>query len=252
MNIQEIQADKKIKISKFDFSCDDIDDSIPEPLPRSLNFFWLVSGKPGSGKTSKILNLLCKRGKMYNKKFDRIFLFSPSLSTMKSNPFEELDEDQVYSELNEEIISGVLDAIDGCGEKILFLIDDCVNDLRKSPNLQRMMCKIIMNRRHLCGSGGSVSIIMTTQIYNKIPAPIRKCASHISIYSTKNKKELNNLFDEVITIPKEEFFDILNYTFKKKHDFLYLDTNKDSDNMFHRNFNKLILNKNKTDNSIKF
>ena len=98
MNIQEIQADKKIKITKFDFSCDDIDDSIPAPLPRSLNFFWLISGKPGSGKTSKILNLLCKRGKMYNKKFDRIFLFSPSLSTMKSNPFEELDEDQVYSE----------------------------------------------------------------------------------------------------------------------------------------------------------
>lgn len=252
MNIQEIQADKKIKITKFDFSCDDIDDSIPAPLPRSLNFFWLISGKPGSGKTSKILNLLCKRGKMYNKKFDRIFLFSPSLSTMKSNPFEELDEDQVYSELNEEIMGGVLEAIDGCGEKILFLIDDCVNDLRKSPNLQRQMSKIIMNRRHLCGSGGSVSIIMTTQIYNKIPAPIRKCASHISIYSTKNKKELMNLFDEVITIPKEEFYEILNYTFKKKHDFLYLDTNKDSDNMFHRNFNQLILNKNNRDNSVKF
>ena len=115
---------------------------------------------------------------------------------MKSNPFEELDEDQVYSELNEEIMEGVLEAIDGCGEKILFLIDDCVNDLRKSPNLQRQMSKIIMNRRHLCGSGGSVSIIMTTQIYNKIPAPIRKCASHISIYSTKNKKEsIENLIE---------------------------------------------------------
>jgi len=252
MNITEIEPDKRVVIKKFDFSCDDLDDTIPDPLPKSLNFFWLINGKPGSGKTCLILNLICKRGKMYNKKFDRIYLFSPSLSTMKSNPFEELDEDQVYTELNEEILEHVLESINDSGEKILFLIDDCVNDLRKSPKLQRLMCKILMNRRHLCGSGGAVSVIMTTQVYNKIPAPIRKTASHISIYSTKNKKELMNLFDEVITIPKEDFFNILNYTFKKKHDFLYLDTNKDSDNMFHRNFNKLELNKNNKDDSIRF
>jgi len=251
MNIQEIQADKKVKISKFNFSCDDMDMSIPEPLPRK-SFYWIISGKPGSGKTSLILNCLCKRGKMLNKKMDRIYLFSPSLSTMKENPFEELDEDQVYQELTEEILEGVLESIADCGEKILFIIDDCVNDLRKSPNLQRLICKIIMNRRHLCGSGGSVSIIMTTQIYNKIPAPVRKCADFLSIYSTKNKKELMNLFDEVITIPKEEFFDILNFTFKKKHDFLYLDVGKDSYNMFHRNFNKLILNKTNKDERINF
>ena len=245
MDIQEIEADKRIKISKFNFSCDDIDETIPEPLPRALNFYWIISGVPGSGKTSQILNLLCKRGKMYNRKFDRIFLFSPSLSTMKDNPFEELDDDQVYTELSGEIMENVLEAISDTGEKVLFIIDDCVNDLKKSPQLQRLMCKVLMNRRHLCGFGGSVSVIMTTQVYNKIPAPIRKCANYISLYATKNKRELMNLFDEVITIPKEDFMNILNYTFKKKHDFLFLDTNKDSYNMFHRNFNKLILNKNK-------
>tara|TARA_R110001606_G_scaffold158887_2_gene302764 strand:- start:1069 stop:1821 length:753 start_codon:yes stop_codon:yes gene_type:complete len=250
MNIQEIEADKRIKLSKFNFSCDDIDETIPEPLPRILNFFWLINGRPGSGKTSKILNLLCKRGKMYNKKFDRIFLFSPSLSTMKENPFEELDEDQVYTELNEEIMENVLEVIAESGEKILFVIDDCVNDIKKSPKLQRLMCKILMNRRHLCGYGGSVSVIMTTQVYNKIPAPIRKTASHISVYQTKNKKELETIFDELITIPKQDFFDILNFTFKKRHDFLYLDTNKDHNHMFHRNFNKLVF-KNKEENLMK-
>lgn len=247
MNIQEIEADKRIKISKFNFSCDDIDESIPEPLPRTLNFYWIISGVPGSGKTCQILNLLCKRGKMYNRKFDRIYLWSPSLSTMKENPFEELDEDQVYTELNEENLENVLEAISDSGEKVLFIIDDCVNDLKKSPKLQRLMCKVLMNRRHLCGFGGSVSVIMTTQVWNKIPAPIRKCSNYISLYSTKNKRELLCLFEEVITIPKEDFFNILNYTFKKKHDFLYLDTNKDSYNMFHRNFNKLVL-KNKEEN----
>ena len=170
---------------------------------------------------------------------DRIFLFSPSLTTMKDNPFEELEENQVYSELTEDNLEGVLESIADCGEKVLLIIDDCVNDLKKSPNLQRIMCKILMNRRHLCGYGGSVSVIMTTQVWNKINAPIRKCANFITIYNTKSKRELMTLFDEVITIPKESFFNILNFTFKKKHDFLFLDTTKDQNNMFHRNFNKL-------------
>ena len=248
MEISEEPCDKKIVIKKFDFSCDDMDETIPAPLPQSLNFFMLISGKPGSGKTTLILNLICKRGKMYNKKFDKIFLFSPSLATMKDNPFEELPEEQVYSELSEDILDAVLEDIEETGEKVLLLIDDCVNDIKKSASLQRKMCKILMNRRHLCGSGGSVSVILTTQVYNKIPAPIRKTASHICVYHTKNKKELETIFDELITIDKKDYFDILNYTFKKKNDFLYLDVNKDHNNMFHRNFNKLnIGNKNKNE-----
>ena len=55
MDISEVEPDKKIVLSKFDFSCDDIDDSIPQPLPQTLNFFMLISGKPASGKTSLIL-----------------------------------------------------------------------------------------------------------------------------------------------------------------------------------------------------
>ena len=63
MKIGEIPPDKDIKISKFAFSCDDIDATIPLPLPQSLNFFLLIAGKAGSGKTTLILNLICKRGK---------------------------------------------------------------------------------------------------------------------------------------------------------------------------------------------
>ena len=64
MNIRETPADSKIVLSKFNFSCDDVDESIPLPLPQMLNFFMLISGRPGSGKTTLLLNLICKRGKM--------------------------------------------------------------------------------------------------------------------------------------------------------------------------------------------
>ena len=70
MNITEVLPEKKIVIKKFAFSCDDIDESIPKPLPQTLNWFMLICGRPGSGKTTLLLNLICKRGKNYNKKFD--------------------------------------------------------------------------------------------------------------------------------------------------------------------------------------
>ena len=239
MKIKEIEPDEKIVMKKFAFSCDDINDKIPKPLPQTQNWFMLICGKPGSGKTSLILNLICKRNKVYNKKYDRIYLFSPSLGTMKGNPFEDLPEDQKYQELDKDIIEAVLEEISESGEKVLFIIDDCVNDLQKDMKLQRLMCKVLMNRRHLCGEGGSVSVMITTQVYNKVPAPIRKCASHVFIYHTKNKKELETVFDELILIPKKDYYDLLKYTFQRKHDFLYIDVNKQFDKMFHRNFNQL-------------
>ena len=107
MRIRECGCDDKIVLSKFKFNCDEIDKSIPDPLPQNLNHFLLIVGKPGSSKTTLLLNLICKRGKMYNKKFDRIYLFSPSLGTIEDCPFEELSEDQKYEELTEEILEGV-------------------------------------------------------------------------------------------------------------------------------------------------
>lgn len=242
MNIQEEPLEKKICIRKFKFSCDDEDPSIPEPLPKSLNHFLLLCGRPGSSKTTLILNLIAKRGKNYNNKFDRVYVFSPSLGTMDNNPFEDLPEDQVYTELNPENLQGVMDDIADSGDKVLLIIDDCVNDMRKNMEVERLMAKILMNRRHLCGSGGSLSAWITSQVYNKIPAPVRKTASHIVMYNTKSKRELDTIFDETITIPKDDFYRILNYCFKGKYDFMFLDLTKSHKGMFHRNFNKLKYN----------
>lgn len=247
MNIKEVPCDDKIRLTKFNFSCDNPDVSIPAPLPQILNFFLLVCGRPGSGKTTLILNLICKRGKMYNKKFDKIYLFSPSLSTMEGDPFGNLPDEQVHQELSVDVLEKVLLDIRDSGEKILFIFDDVVNDIKKSAALQTIITKMLMNRRHLAGSGGSTSFIITTQVYNKLPAPIRKTASQIIIYHTKNKKELDTIFDELIIIPKDDFYEILKYCFDKRNNFLYIDVNNSHDKMFHKCFNRLEFNsKNET------
>jgi len=242
LNIRETENENKIVLSKFNFSCDDKDETIPKPLPQMLNFFLLVNGRPGSGKTSLILNLIAKRGKMYNKKFDKVYVFSPSLVTMANNPFEDLPENQLHTDLNETNLTEALEEIKDSGEKVLFILDDVVNDMKKSAEVQNILSKMLMNRRHLAGAGGSTSFIITTQVYNKVPAPIRKTASHIIIYHTKNKKELDTIYDELIIVPIKDFYDILKYCFDKKHHFVYIDVDKSYDKMFHKNFNCLEFN----------
>ena len=45
--IKEEESERPINISKFNFSCDDEDMTIPEPLPRK-SFSMLIIGKPRS------------------------------------------------------------------------------------------------------------------------------------------------------------------------------------------------------------
>ena len=238
MDIQETEPDKKITLSKFNFSCDDIDDTIPKPLPQQLNFFMLICGKPASGKTSLILNLITKKNKCYNCKFNRIYVFSPSLITMNGDPFGDLPDDQLFADLKLPDLENVLEDIRDSGEKILFIMDDVVNDM-KNAGVLTMLNKMLMNRRHLAGAGGSCSFIITTQVYNKIPITIRKTATQIILYSTKNKREIETIYDELILIPKEDFFQILKYCFDKQYNFIYIDVNKKHDKMFHKCFNEL-------------
>jgi septin family protein len=65
MRIIEKGCDPSIKLAKFKFNCDECDKSIPNPLPQNLNHFMMIVGKPGSSKTTLIMNMICKRGEMY-------------------------------------------------------------------------------------------------------------------------------------------------------------------------------------------
>ena len=43
MEISEVEPEKKIVISKVDFVCDMLDDSIPKPLFQNYNHFLILS-----------------------------------------------------------------------------------------------------------------------------------------------------------------------------------------------------------------
>jgi hypothetical protein len=240
-SISEEVLDNPINISKFKFTCDDADETIPKPLPQQGGFAMLIIGKPRSGKTNLLLNLTTKAHKNFNRKFDKVFLFSPSVNTMENDPFELLPEDQKFEVATQENLLGVLDTIKDTGEKVLMILDDCISDIRGKgkSEIENLLHRIFFNRRHLAGKGGSLSIIATSQTYNKIDPKLRKTASHLVFFENKNKKELDSIFEEVILIPKKEFYDVLRYIFDKKYQFMYVDTTLPDYKMIHKNFNQL-------------
>jgi hypothetical protein len=203
----------------------------------------LIVGKPGMGKTSLILSLVCKSGKAFNRKFDKVYVWSPSLITMEGDPFEMIPDDQKYEEATFENIQGVLDEIKDSGEKVLFIFDDVIADIRGKGKgaIENLLQKIFFNRRHLAGAGGSVSIIATSQTYNKIDSKLRKTASQLVFYENKQKRERESIFEEIILIPKQEYIDALRFIYDKKHNFMYIDTTLPENKMMHKNFNQLII-----------
>ena len=242
-NIKEEEYEKKINISKFDFSCDDEDLTIPEPLPRK-SFSMLIVGKPGMGKTNLLLNLITKQGKAFNKKFDKVYIFSPSLSTIKGDdPFELIPDNQKYKEATFEALEDFISQVDNSGEKVLLILDDVIADVRGKgkAEIENKLQKIFFNRRHLCGAGGSCSIIATSQTYTKIDPKLRKSCSQLILFENRNKRECESVFSEAILIPQKEFYDVMKYIYDKKHNFMYLDTTKSQDDMIHKNFVRLVI-----------
>ena len=125
----------------------------------------------------------------------------------------------------------MIESVKESDDRILLIIDDCVADIKNDD----YMLKLIYNRRHLAGG---ISIIITSQVYNKVKLPIRKAASDIILFTTGNKKEIASVFNDFVNIPEPAFNKIIQYCFKGKHDFMCYCTETCD---FYRNFNLLEL-----------
>jgi hypothetical protein len=192
------------------------------------------------------MNCLCKQGKVYNKKFDLVYIVSPSLKTAKDDPFECLPPEQIENELTVDFLDRFVNEVSESGKRVLLLLDDVVNDIRKNKGVDKALAKILYNRRHITADGGDeangVSVWLTTQAYNRIPLMIRKVASGLIAFKLKNVKEIQSIFDEyVVGLSKEQFIDILKYVYQTPFDFLYINMDEPWDDMYHRNFSQLIL-----------
>jgi len=239
MIIREIKGNIDLTLPKF--QCDyELTEKDISPLPNT-HFFMVVCGRAGSGKTSIATSLLTSRGKktIYRKIFDNVIIIMPknSLNSLIDNhPFKK--HDKVYNEMNLETLDEINEMVKDYAEEnenTLLFIDDMASSL-KNKNVSNMLNNFINNRRHL-----HLSIMLLTQYLNSIPLPVRRNISHLIMFKPTNKKETDIIFTELIFLTKDEYDEILKYSYKSKHDFLFINL---VTNEIYRNFNKLELNLN--------
>ena len=242
----ENENNHKLTVKKVKYKSDGTDDKVLFPLENGPSFS-LFCGKPKSGKTTLMLSFLTKRA-FYLKRFDKIFVFSPSLlsgSLDDEHPLLELPEDQLFDSLTEKDLQACIDKIYGSKKRVLFILDDIQQDLKgKCKNLVAKLC---FNRRHLTKKG--VSVWISSQVYNQIPLIIRKNLSSLFLFPTKQSKEKESIREECADfLDKEDWNELLDYIFyegipkgKVSHNFLFLKCNLQPNEMFFKNFNALNL-----------
>ena len=86
---------------------------------------------------------------MYNEKFDKVYIVSPSLKTAKNDPFACLPEDQIEQELTVDFLHRFEEEISGSGEKVLLILDDVVGNKVGVDEIFRFLKKMGEN-----GKGG--------------------------------------------------------------------------------------------------
>lgn len=184
-----------------------------EPLPKG-HMLHIFSGKRGSGKSTLMLNLLCRKGSPYYRHFHNIYMCSP---TAKRDPkweklVQELEsEGHFHDKLDDEICDQIIKDVEAFNDKYLqgtydkktkkwikpkdkphnlIILDDCLSAQPMSQQKSRIN-DLFVNSRHM-----KLSVWISTQKHNKLNTVCRSNADLISFYPTDSEKEFKSLSDD--------------------------------------------------------
>jgi hypothetical protein len=219
---------KKIKLKKINMNTDaPIDGNENTPINK-YNFSMLICGIPGSGKTNLVISQLTSTKGLLYKKFDKVFIFSPSIKTIQKEI--KLPEDQIIDSFDVERLAEIIEMqkMSQDNSQVLIIFDDMMMDIIKDKT--GLFSKLVANRRHL-----GISLIAISQVFNRIPSKYRKMFSDFILFRTNNKKEISFFGNELTAFSESEFVKIFLELLKNPHDFLMV---KSSGQMY-KNFNRL-------------
>lgn len=208
---------------------------VKPPLPSCSGFCISVVGSAGSGKTSLMVSLM-KSKDAYRKRFDNIITVIPSssLASLKSNPFDALDDSQKFETLDRATIVEIIEMVEGYrdeDELTLLILDDVSASLQDMGILKQMM-RLFLNRRHLNLS--IISISHSLSGHGSLPFTVRKNISHLALF--KPSSNIDTLNSEFLNLPKRKFRELIDYVYDKRHNFLLLET---STGALFKNFNAI-------------
>lgn len=237
--INEIDVKDHAIIEPYKFSCDDvIDKNIPQPLAGSEegHFKYLITGKSGSGKTSLVKGLIeSKKSNIYHRKFNNVFIISPSIHTQTKKP--KLPKDRFYTSLSDlpEILNRIQTEDDLEGRTLL-IFDDVANELKQSSPLMTDVKKVLFNNRHLGRplldedgkqlESGAVSSMWLVQKYCSAPTWLRSQITEHIIFPPSSKKEIESIYEDLIHVDKNLYEEMLRRVKRKPYNFLFINANK--------------------------
>jgi thymidine kinase len=238
------------KLDKINFNVDvPFNNKIKEPF-ENKSFFYIIVGKPGSGKTSVLINMLTDT-KIYKKVFTKITLCMPKNSrlSLKDNIFEDLPQDQIFDSLDESVLKKIITNKEEFeqdkqerleeGKKPIFrhqllLMDDVTAYLKQKESVH-ILTELATNRRHY-----NLSIILLVQFLRSIPRPLRFFTTSCVFFRASNNLDTKVLREEYINLPKQTFEDLMNFVFDgDSHDYMII--NKDT-NTYYKKLQKIIFN----------
>jgi hypothetical protein len=243
MEKKENVSNKKLSIGPLTKAEPVINDGVPEPLPNfktRANFLMCILAPSGGGKSVLISNLVRK---YYFKVFDKIYFCSSNVDEGKvyDKSYESIkfDDERVFDDINNEIADWIRNDITSDEDfskkdfRALLIIDDLITSVmqQKMKKVQLLWIK----SRHL-----KLSIILVSHKYNYIPRLLRTNMTHFIAFRSKSKKELENIYDDIVDLDEKHWMDVYNYATNEKYQFLYVVCNENPQH-FYKNFTERLV-----------
>jgi hypothetical protein len=200
------------------------------------HFCTLVVGKPGSGK-SHLITELVSNPSMYANKFDHIWVLSPY-------PFEAL---KLVEGLNYRFgldLEWIYANIKKLNESpprpykinVLLIFDDVISDIKKQQ-YNPALTSLLFNRRHLLRDG-TISILITSQKYIVCPPRVRSTLTSVIFFGV-SKPDFKKIKEENFTSSQGKMTDlIVEEVFRENpHNFIYW---RNDTGCIYKNFEYLI------------
>ena len=215
-----------------------------KPLDKKLDMYELsriafnkhatsmIIGRPGSGKSSFIQSIFCK--KLLKGVYHKIFLFQPPTSrgSAVNDVFASLPSEQIYDDLSLENLENCIDEMGvEPDDNYLIIMDDMGSQLKNKSTLT-LLKKLMMNKRHI-----HVSMMFLCQTYYSQNKEIRRLFNNYFVFKT-TKNELANIADEVLEMDKDIVPSLAKLVYDKPYNYLYI--NVDSRRLF-KNFDEIIV-----------